>query len=77
MDFCLQEKKRQKLRRKHVHTWMILQTYLPRCTALLQHAGLIGSLTLALKLQDHPGERYKGFLSCVPAFNLRQRRQRP
>lgn len=38
---------------------------------------LIGPLSSALKLQDHPGEGYKGFLSCVPAFNLRQHRRRP
>lgn len=37
----------------------------------------IGSLTLALKLQDHPGGRYKGFLSWVTAFNLRQHRLWP
>lgn len=65
-DVCLQEKEK-KGKRADMDVFVSIPPSMPhRC------ADLIGSLTLALKLQDHPGERYKGFLSCVPAFNLRR-----
>lgn len=46
-------------------------------TSPLRCAYLIGLLTLDVKLQDHPGEKDKGFLSCFPACNLSKHRFYP
>lgn len=59
---------REKIRRESVYIWVSLHALLPRRTARLRCADLIGPLTLALKLQDHPGEGTQGDSVMLPCL---------